>query len=89
MKKNIFFATVTILFVLIFFVKTQVTSSSYSDIALANIEALANDESSGTTLKCYKTVSTNGSGKLTHITYCGNCGAVKANAWSNEWQCTE
>ena len=54
---------------------------------LANIEALATGESGGQTLKCYKTVSSGGGGMMTHVTYCGTCSAVLANAYSDSWQC--
>lgn len=85
--KKLFFILSVLAFGIIVFIKVQNSASiSMSDVALANIEALASVES-GSTLKCYKTVSTNGSGQLTHVTYCGDCKAVKANAWSNEWQC--
>lgn len=85
--KKLFFILSVLAFGIIVFIKVQNSASiSMSDVALANIEALASGES-GSTLKCYKTVSTNGSGQLTHVTYCGDCKAVKANAWSNEWQC--
>lgn len=86
MKKAVFVIGILALGIVVF-IKAQTAKVAISDIALANIEALANGESGGTTLKCYKTVSTNGSGQLTHVTYCGECKAVKANAWSNQWQC--
>lgn len=86
MKK--IFITLFIASVIVMLIKVQ-SSPKHTDIVLANIEALASGEGSGTTLTCYKTISTAGSSQMTHVTYCGDCKAAKANAWSNKWQCTE
>lgn len=51
-------------------------SVELSDLAVANIEALASGEASGTRLKCYKTISGNPNKTQTHYTYCGSCSPV-------------
>lgn len=89
--KKIIFVSALIISMITVSGTMSVTSNSPSDIVLANIEALALYEGDSSTgdLKCYKTISTDGTGMLTHVTYCGDCKPAKANAWSSEWMCKE
>ena len=90
MEKKLMKATVVAVFVVSTSLGLHVSqrnSAKMSDLVLANIEALATGESGGQTLKCYKTVSSGGGGMMTHVTYCGTCSAVLANAYSDSWQC--
>lgn len=61
-------------------------SSSLSDIALANVEALARNEGGGT-LDCWNYISDDGPGNQTHKTYCGSCGAKLCRVWDDPSTC--
>lgn len=90
MKKSLMKSTLAVVFTVVAiygFYVSQRDDVEISDLVLANIEALASGESGGQSLKCYKTVSSGGGGMMTHVTYCGTCSAVLANAYSSEWQC--
>lgn len=64
------------------------SSKKVMDITIENIEALAQSEG-GTrpNLKCWKTISENGSNALTHVAYCGDCTAKVARGWWEESTC--
>ncbi|GAB6008831.1 NVEALA domain-containing protein [Dysgonomonas reticulitermitis] len=59
-----------------------------SSLSLANIEALAQNENPiADTRSCHQTISMEGSGNPTHVTYCGSCDAQLARTWSNSGSC--
>ncbi|MCD8093622.1 MAG: NVEALA domain-containing protein [Bacteroides sp.] len=90
MKKKLMRATLAVVFAAVAgygLYVSQRDNGGMSDLALANIEALAAGEGSGQTLKCYKTISSNGGGMMTHVTYCGTCSPILAISYSNQWQC--
>lgn len=64
-------------------------TNSISDLVLANVEALANDESNAKQYSCYKTISTeNKDGQTYDVRYCGSCNVEPANYYSGEGLCT-
>jgi hypothetical protein len=62
-------------------VNIALQSNDLSALSLANVEALAQEVNSNT-IGCWQTVSTEGTKLMTHVTYCGGCVPVLANAWS-------
>lgn len=90
MKKNVFLIIGVIAFagVIAFNVSENLRSSSLSDIALANVEALARNEGGGSSLDCYQTVDFGGPDNPTHQTYCGDCSATLCRRWANASQCS-
>ena len=59
-----------------------------SDLALANVEALALNENDGNgdrhLLSCSQSVSSEGNEYFTHVTYCGTCSPIKVRrAWDS------
>ena len=59
-----------------------------SDIALANVEALAQNEGGfGETLDCWATISSTGPNVQTHKTYCGSCEAKLCCSWTDSSTC--
>jgi len=72
-----------------FNVGLNLSDNSLSDLALANVEALARSEDGGSgRLTCVNTISNSGPGNSTHYTYCGSCTAVLAKSWSDVSSCT-
>lgn len=65
--------------------------TSYYDLKLKNIEVLAFGEDTGylNRLSCYRTMSSSGSGNMTHITYCGSCEPRLCRAWFDSSSCYE
>ncbi len=57
-----------------------------SDLAMENVEALA-DESGGSEKECYKKITTR---DLQKVFYCGECDFVygKPSSWSGKGKCT-
>ena len=70
--------------VVVTLINVNFNSNKYglSDVSLANVEALAKNES-GDNLACWKTITSKGEGNLTHVTYCPSCSAEPARGWSN------
>lgn len=66
-----------------------VPNKKFSNISLANIEAIASGEGGAVTIDCWSTVSDIGPNAQTHVTYCGDCTAVLARGWSNKSTCTK
>jgi len=64
------------------------SGADFSDLALMNVEALAQDESGdGETLSCWKNMNSQETQTTPHKTYCGTCAAVPVHTWSNESTC--
>lgn len=61
----------------------------FSDLLIANVEALASDESGGgQPMNCYSTVENSNDGRpVETVTYCGDCKAVRCTNWSNSGRC--
>jgi hypothetical protein len=83
----VFFAT--ILFLAMFNTKLTNKEEKYSALTLANIEALAQGENWVPNTTCFITISSSGSGNLTHITWCGSCNPELAKSWSGEIKCNK
>jgi hypothetical protein len=68
-------------------------SSDLSDVSLANVEALANGESSSKSIDCWQEISSSHSNamsaELTHKTYCGECSAKLDRSWSSSSSCSK
>jgi hypothetical protein len=88
MKKKLFIgiAVVAVAAVAAVNVSYALQDNALSALALANVEALG-QETSSKTIGCWQTVSTQGTKQTTHITYCGGCIPVLANAWSGYSSC--
>lgn len=57
-------------------------------LSLENIEALASvSETNSSNIACYESISNDGSGNQTHVTYCGGCTAKLCKSWSNKYVC--
>lgn len=64
------------------------SEEALSLLSLANIEALAEKEKPiSDTRSCYKTISMDGPGNPTHVTYCGSCDAQLARTWKDSGSC--
>ena len=90
MKKKVFLiiGLAAIVSITVFNIRVNLSSDSLSELALANIEALARNETgAGEKLSCYLTVSNSGSGNQTHQTYCGDCKATLCRSWWDSSEC--
>lgn len=62
--------------------------NNMTDLALANVEALADGENTGKQYTCYKTISSGNSGAQTSdVRYCGSCSIQPANYYSGDGVC--
>ena len=88
MKKNLLFilSSIVIIILAVFTSYNLKLNNSQFSLIIANIEALTSSES-GSGIRCYETISNQGSGNSTHITYCGDCEATLCKFWSSEHQC--
>jgi len=92
MKKGILFIFVVVVAVVAFNVNLNTSEkTSFSSLELANIEALAQNESGGMTLDCWDTVTNDrGWGNVelsTHKTYCGSCKPVLVTSYEDASTC--
>ncbi len=58
-----------------------------NDVVLSNIEALATGENPGQIYDCYSSISSDGYGSMTHVTYCGTCKAILCRSWGSSSHC--
>lgn len=64
-------------------------SETMSDLVLANVEALANNEGDDKIYDCYKTISSgNVEAQTTDVRYCGSCEIQPANYYSGGGVCS-
>lgn len=56
-------------------------------LTIANIEALAHENSNPEWISCYETITNYGKGDKTHQTYCGECAPKLVRGWSDSSSC--
>ncbi len=61
----------------------SIKNNKISSHELANIEALVSTLEAGR-IRCWHTISSELPGKLTHVTWCGDCTAHLARNWDHE-----
>ena len=88
-SKKLFFIACAIIIALGFgiYKAHYIPKTTLSEIALANIEALADSETGGYYLKCYKTVYCESTTVREERVYCGTCASIVCTSWSNESTC--
>ena len=89
-KVIIFFCAVAIAIAVVFNINAGLNNSnSLSDLALANIEALAQNESGNGNLDCYSEIRTSGDKKehTWEVTRCNGCDLVECYEYKNPSKC--
>lgn len=67
---------------------TNIKTEAVNAVVLSNIEALASNESGpGTIYDCYSSISSDGNGTMTHVTYCGTCEPILCRSWGTSNHC--
>lgn len=76
-------------FISFFKVSNEKQKDNYSDIFIANVEALAYGEIGGQPMDCYASVEKKNDGRPVETqTYCGDCKPIKCTHWSSSGRCT-
>lgn len=88
MKKIISFCFIVFTTITIISFTNKSSSPDISDLTLANIEALANGESSGGRITCYKKLKGNQGAPMEDKTWCDDCKARPASEWSQASECS-
>ena len=84
-----FIAVLLIAFVAMWNVNVNSQTKGMSDVMLANVEALANDEGGGgQRVSCYNKIEGFQGAPMEDQTYCGTCKAKPAMKWSDSSECT-
>lgn len=94
MKKKLFYSAILSAIIATAFLSfsnknNNLQKDNFSDIFIANVEALANGESGVQPMDCYSRVENTNDGKPAETqTYCGDCKPIKCTHWSNSDRCT-
>lgn len=88
MKKIILFCSFAFITITTIFISKKSSVTDISDLALANIEALANGESSGGQRSiCYKKLEGNQGAPMQDKTWCTDCKPRPASKWEKSSEC--
>jgi|LSQX01.2.fsa_nt_gb hypothetical protein len=89
MKKNYCKVLPVMIYISLVFTTLNVNKKKelVNDVIVSNIEALATGENPNQIYDCYSSISSDGSGTMTHVTYCGNCNPILCRSWGSSGHC--
>lgn len=87
--KNILPYLIAITAIVTICVSKENPTLNVSDLVLSNIEALANGETEGERILCYKKIEGFQGAPMEDKTWCSECKARPATKWSDRSECTQ
>lgn len=89
MKKIVLSISIVIMAIGAIFLSKEYSASDVSDLALANIEALADNESGGgQRIICYNKLEGSQGAPMEDKTWCSGCEVKPASKWSEKSECS-